>query len=83
MMILTFMASTIALVALWPGPGPRRPDLVQAGPQVTHVDRLAQNIERLENFRRLQMRHRLELGGFVLTIVFIVCVGYRVGRRLG
>jgi len=81
-MVLAFMASSIALLALWPRPLPPEPEPLQAGQGVTHTEAVTQNLERAQHYKNLVIKRRVRLGCAVLAVAVIMRIGYVIGRRL-
>jgi hypothetical protein len=83
MMVLTLMAASLTMVALWPDPPPREPAVVHSGPGVTHVEATHLNLRNREEYERRENRRRIQIGCAVAAITLIVTVGFRLGRRIG
>ena len=83
MMVLTLMAVSITMVALWPDPPPGEPAVVRSGPGVTHVEATNLNLRYREEFEKRGNRRLLQIGGAVAAITLIVWAGVHLGRRIG
>jgi hypothetical protein len=83
MMVLTLMAVSLLMVALWPGPPPLEPIVVRSGPGVSHVEATSLNHQYREEYERHENRRRLQIAGAIVVITLIVSIGVRLGRRIG
>ena len=82
-MVLTLMVVSITMVALWPGPPPSEPPVVQSGPGVSHVEATNLNLQYREEYEKRGNRRLIQIGCAVAAITLIVSIGVRLGRRIG
>jgi hypothetical protein len=82
LLVIAFMASSIAVVVLWPDPLPPRPQPVQPGPEMTHVQAVSVNAQQVEKYERLEREHFLRIGGAILAVTLILTAGYKLGRHI-
>jgi hypothetical protein len=83
MMTLAFIISSVVLLVMLPKRPPVPPEEVRPGPDVTHVEAVAFNSERLAEFRQLELIYRVRLGGAIVAVLLVLFIAYRAGRRLG
>jgi hypothetical protein len=83
MMTLAFIISSITLVVMLPRPLPPYPAEVHPGPNLTHVEAVALNTERIEHYQQLERIYRVRLGGAIVAVLLVLIIAWRAGRRLG
>jgi hypothetical protein len=83
MMVLTLMAASITMLALWPDPPPSEPPVVRSGPGVSHVEATNLNLRYRDEYEKRANRRLIQIGCAVAAITLIVSIGVRLGRRIG